>query len=99
MIHNYKACWPTLGTYTEGPKGPFLPKIGPNWAKALGAGLGARFGQNCRRLVQLGWNHGYHTLSPGIGPLLGLQGPQRARFGLFWGSWMDSEGPGGQIWS
>ena len=25
----------------------------------------------------MGWSHGYHTLWPGIGPLLGTQGPQK----------------------
>ena len=37
-----------------------------------------------------------------LGLFLAPRGPKRARFGpkcLFWGSWMDSEGPGGQIWS
>ena len=29
----------------------------------------------------MGWSHGYHTLWPGIGPLLGPQGPQK---GLLW---------------
>ena len=80
MIHNYKSCWPTLGPYRYlrgAPKGPFGLKQALTGRKALGARLGARFGSNCRRLVQLGWSHGYHTLWPGIGPLLGPQGPQK----------------------
>ena len=77
MIHNYKSCWPTLGPYRYlrgAPKDPFGLKQALTVRKALGARLGARFGPNCRRLVRLGWSHGYHTLWPGIGPLLGPQG-------------------------
>ena len=84
MIHNYKSCWPTLGPYRYlrgAPKGPFGLKQALTGRKALGARLGARFGPNCRRLVRLGWSHGYHTLWPGIGHLLGPQGPQE---GPFW---------------
>ena len=66
----------------RGPqKGILRPKQALTGRKALGARLGARFGPNCRRLVRMGWSHGYHTLWPGIGPLLGPQGPQK---GPFW---------------
>ena len=84
MIHNYKSCWPTLGPYRYlrgAPKGPFGLKQALTGRKALGARLGPRFGPNCRRLVRLGWSHGYHTLWPGIGPILGHQGPITD---LFW---------------
>ena len=119
MIHNYKACWPTLGPYRSlggAPKGPFGLKQALTGRKALEARLGARFGSNCCKLVRLGWSHSchtllwgsgmdsegprgpdlvptaadwsawaaiivYHTLWPGIGPLLGPLGPQK---GSFW---------------
>ena len=50
--------------------------------EVLGGPPGTRFGPNCHRLVRLGWNYGYHTLWPRIGPLLGHQGPQKGIFGL-----------------
>ena len=62
---------------------PFGLKQAITGRKALGARLGAIFGLNCRRLVRLGWTHGYHRLWPGIlifGPILGHI---RAKTGTF----------------
>ena len=39
----------------------------------------ARFEPNCYWLVWLGWSHGFHTLWPGIGHLLGVLGPTSTR--------------------
>ena len=55
------------------PKGPFWAPWGPRRA------WGARFGPNYRWLVQHNWSHGIDTLWPGIGPLLGPQGPQKGQ--------------------
>ena len=57
-------------------KGPFGLKKTLTGRKASEHPRGARFGPNCCQLVWLSWNHGYHTLWPCIGPLLGPQGHQ-----------------------
>ena len=62
-------------------KGPFGLKKTLTGRKASEHPRGARFGPNCCQLVWLSWNHGYHTLWPCIGPLLGPQGHQK---GPFW---------------
>ena len=87
---NDPSCWPTLGPYRYlrgAPKGPFGLKQALTGIKALGARLGARFGPNRCRLVQLGWSHGYHTLWPvgtksgSRGPSESLQDSQKGHFG------------------
>ena len=80
IIHDNMSCWPTLGPFRHprGPqKGPFGPKQSLTGRTASERPKGARIGPNCCQLVWLGWNHGYHTLWPDIGPLLG---PQKAPF-------------------
>ena len=79
--HPYHALGPLNGPllHSRGPKrarfGPKKPLLGV--LEVLGGPPGARFGPNGRQLVRLGWNHGRHTLWPGIGPLLGPQGLQK----------------------
>ena len=63
--------------------GPDLVPITADWSDGVGVMVTTHFG-----LV--------------LGLFLAPRDPKRARFGPqchFWGSWMDSEGPGGQIWS
>ena len=62
-------------------KGPFGLKKTLTGRKASEHPRGAKFCPNCCQLVWLSWNHGYHTLWPCIGPLLGPQGHQK---GPFW---------------
>merc|ERR1712218_529585 len=59
------------GSY-KGPFWPEMPLLGPS--EVLGGPRGTKFGPDCPPLARLGWTHGHHTLSPGIGPLLGPQG-------------------------
>ena len=76
IIHDYKSYWPTQGSFRH-PWGTFWPqKALLGVPEELG---GSWFGPNCRQLVWL--NHGYQTLWPGLWPLLGPQGSQRACFG------------------
>ena len=80
ILQDYKSCWTTLGPfgYPRGAqKGPFGLKQTLTGRTASERPKGARIGPNCCQLVWLGWNHGYHTLWPDIGPLLG---PQKAPF-------------------
>ena len=64
-------------------KGSFWPRKALLGApEVLGGPRGFRFGPNCRRLVHLGWTHGYHTLWPGIRPLPGPRGLQKGPFWL-----------------
>ena len=106
MIHDYKSCWPTLGPfrYSRGAqKGPFGLKQGLTGRKAPGARFMTRFGPYCRQLVWLGCNHGYHTLWPGAGTLLGPtgapKGPVLTQNAPFGGPGGPLRAPRGQIWS
>ena len=106
MIHDYKSCWPTLGPfrYSRGAqKGPFGLKQGLTGRKAPGARFMTRFGPYCCQLVWLGCNHGYHTLWPGAGTLLGPtgapKGPVLTQNAPFGGPGGPPRARRGQIWS
>ena len=69
--------WPLLGLQGH-QKGLFWPKRSLYGApEGLKGPLWARFDPNCRQLVRLGWNHGYHKFWAGIGPPFGPRGAQR----------------------
>ena len=80
-------------------KGPFGLKKTLTGRKASEHPRGARFGPNCCQLVWLSWNHGYHTLWPCIGPLLGPQGHQKGPFWPEMPLFGVTEVLGEQIWS
>ena len=99
--HPYHALGPLNGPlrHSWGPqKGSFRTQMALLGApEVLGGPRGARFGPDCPPLARLGWTHGHHTLSPGIGPFWAPGDPKRARFGPkcpFWGS---GRAPRGQI--
>ena len=72
--------WPLLGLQGH-QKGLFWPKRSLYGApEGLKGPLGARFDPNCRQLVRLGWNHGYHKIWAGIGPQFWSRGAQKRPF-------------------
>ena len=69
--------WPLLGLQGH-QKGLFWPKRSLYGApEGLRGPLRARFDPNCRHLVRLRWNHGYHKFWAGIVPPFGPRGAQR----------------------
>ena len=92
-----------LEVLTEGPKGPFLPKTGPNWEKSSG---GQTWGQIWSQLPQIGPTDRLielpHTLAwywASSGPQGTPKGPVLALNAPFRGPRWTRRVPGGQIWS
>ena len=75
-------------------KGSFWPLL-----EVLGGPLGARFGPDYHQYARLGWTHGYNTLWPDIGPLLGPKRPVLAQNAPFGGLECPWRAPGNQPWS